>query len=76
MTAKSSHLKEQVAALQKALAQLAASQAEMDKLRQEELTAYVPNKADMELAGHISAHGRQLTPPRQSAAEREARGQS
>merc|ERR1719203_1392329 len=48
MTAKSSQLKEQVAALQKALAQLAASQAEMDKLRQEEHTAYVSNKADME----------------------------
>merc|ERR1719321_1202098 len=48
MTAKSSQLKKQVAALQKALAQLAASQAEMDKLRQEEHTAYVSNKADME----------------------------
>merc|ERR1719321_2191629 len=48
MTAKSSQLKKQVAALQNTLAQLASSQAEMDKLRQEEHTAYVSNKADME----------------------------
>ena len=52
MTAKSSHLKEQVAALQKALAQLTASQAEIGELRQEKRTAYVPNKADMEQAVH------------------------
>merc|ERR1719198_1651750 len=48
MSARSAQLKEEVAALQKALADLAASQAEMDKLRQEENTAFVANKAEME----------------------------
>jgi hypothetical protein len=48
MSAKSAQLKEQVAALQNALAEIAASQAEMDKLRQEEHAAYTSNKADME----------------------------
>ena len=48
MMAKSSQLKEHVAALQKALAEIAASQAEMGKLREEEHEAYVSNKADME----------------------------
>merc|ERR1719486_1891353 len=48
MTAKSAQLKSQVAALQKALAELAASQAEMDKLRQEEHATFVSDKADME----------------------------
>jgi cell division protein FtsB len=47
-TAKSAHLKEQVAALQNDLANIAKAQAEMDKLREEEHTAYVSNKADME----------------------------
>merc|ERR1719486_1251385 len=48
MTAKSAQLKSQVAALQKALAELAASQAEMDKLREEEHATFVSDKADME----------------------------
>merc|ERR1719152_417004 len=48
MSAKSAQLKEQVAALQKALAEIASSQAEMDKLRSEEHAAYTSNKADME----------------------------
>merc|ERR1719401_2681628 len=46
--ARSAQLKEEVAALQKALAELAASQAEMDKMRKEENTIYVKSKADME----------------------------
>jgi len=48
MTARSTTLKEEVAALQKALAKLAAAQAEMDKLRGEEHEAYLSNKDDME----------------------------
>ena len=52
MTAESLHLKVQVAALQKVLAQLQASLAELGELRQEKHTAYVPNKADMEQAVH------------------------
>jgi predicted nucleic acid-binding Zn-ribbon protein len=48
MSARSAQLKEEVAALQKALADLAASQAEMDKLRQKENEDYVANKAEME----------------------------
>merc|ERR1711994_174053 len=40
MSAASAKLKEEVAALQKALADLMSSQAEMDKLREEESTAY------------------------------------
>jgi len=48
MTARSTMLKGEVADLQKALSELAASQAEMDKLRGEENSAYVSNKADME----------------------------
>ena len=40
-------LRIEVAALQKQLAELAASQAEMDKLRREENAAFVKNKADM-----------------------------
>lgn len=46
--AKSSQLKEQVAALQKQLADLAASQAEMSKIRQEEKNLHRHNKAEME----------------------------
>merc|ERR1719277_475220 len=48
MTAKSAQLKEEVAELQKALAKLAASQAEMDKIRQEENEVYKANKAETE----------------------------
>jgi len=45
MNAKSAKLKEEVATLQKELSDLAASQAEMDKLRSEEHEAFVANKA-------------------------------
>merc|ERR1719261_938969 len=48
MTADSAKLKEEVAVLAKELADLAKSQQEMDKLREEEHTAYVKNKAEME----------------------------
>jgi len=48
MSADSAKLKEEVATLSKELADLATSQAEMDKLREEENTAYVKNKAEME----------------------------
>merc|ERR1719291_766899 len=48
MTAKSAQLKEQVAALQKALADIKASQAEMNSLRQKENKEFVSNKAEME----------------------------
>merc|ERR1719443_488233 len=48
MSARSAQLKEEAATLQKELAELAKAQAEMDKLREEEHSAYVPNKADME----------------------------
>jgi len=48
MTAKSAQLKEEVATLQKELAELAATQADMDKLRQEEKAAYDVNRPDME----------------------------
>merc|ERR1719395_468883 len=48
MTADSAKLKEEVAILSKELVDLAKSQAEMDKLREEENTAYVKNKAEME----------------------------
>merc|ERR550537_2166159 len=48
MTSRSAQLKEEVAGLQKALAELAASQSEMDKLMKEENTLYTANKADME----------------------------
>merc|ERR1712072_1631679 len=47
-SARSKQLKEQVAALAKALTDLAASRAEATKLRQEEHSAYVKNKADLE----------------------------
>merc|ERR1719436_447387 len=47
-SARSAQLKEEVAVLQKELAELAASQAEMDKLRQEENAVYVTEKADIE----------------------------
>jgi len=48
MSARSAHLKEQVAAVQKSLAELASSQAEMDKMRRDENAAFQKNKADME----------------------------
>merc|ERR1740129_1697050 len=48
MTANSARLKEEVAVLQQELADLASSQASMDKLRQEEHTAFVSDSADME----------------------------
>merc|ERR1712127_513119 len=48
MSARSAKLKEEVAALQKALADLMSSQAEMDKLRDEEKTAYTKNRAELE----------------------------
>merc|ERR1712187_780542 len=52
-SARSAQLKEEVARLQKELADLAASQAEMDKLRAQENADYKANRADMEqgLAG-------------------------
>jgi len=48
MTSRSTMLKGEVVDLQKALSELAASQAEMAKLRREDHAAYVSNKADME----------------------------
>jgi len=48
MTAKSKKLKEEVAILQKELAELAATQAEMDKIREEEHSQYVADKAEMD----------------------------
>jgi len=48
MAARSSQLKGEVAALEKALAELARAQLEMDKLRNEENSEYVSAKADME----------------------------
>lgn len=48
MTANSAKLKEEVAAIQKALADLASSQAELTKLRQSEKHEYDANKPEME----------------------------
>jgi len=48
MSADSAKLKEEVAVLSKELADLEKSQREMDTLREEENTAYVKNKAEME----------------------------
>merc|ERR1719384_806130 len=48
MTSRSAQLKTEVADLTKALSELAAAQAEMDKLRKEEHAAFSQNKADME----------------------------
>merc|ERR1719262_2041544 len=48
MTAKSKKLKEEVAILMKELAELEATQREMDKVREEEHTAYVFDKAEMD----------------------------
>merc|ERR1712039_891527 len=47
-SARSAQLKEEVARLQKELAELASAQAEMDKLRNQENTDYTKNRADME----------------------------
>jgi len=47
MTAKSAQLKEEVAVLQKELADIARAQAEMDKLRSEEKAAFEKNSAEM-----------------------------
>merc|ERR1719218_166503 len=48
MTARSAQLKEEVSALQKELAELAATQAEMDKLRAEEKAIFEKNKPELE----------------------------
>merc|ERR1719316_2115358 len=48
-SARSAKLKEEVAQLQKELVELAATQAEMDKLRQEENEIYKANRPEMEL---------------------------
>jgi chromosome segregation ATPase len=47
-TARNSQLKNEIAAAQKALAELAASQAQMDKIREEEKAQYDTNKPEME----------------------------
>jgi len=48
MTARSAQLKEEVAGLEKALSEIAASQASADKYRQEEHGVFTANKAEME----------------------------
>merc|ERR1711920_39422 len=48
MSARSAKLREEVAGLQKALADLASSQEEMDKLREEEGENYKKNRAELE----------------------------
>jgi len=48
MTANSAQLKEEIATLEAQLAKLAQSQAEMDRLRKEENTAYLQTRADQE----------------------------
>jgi len=48
LAAKSAQLKEEVSALENGLSKLAKSQAEMDKLRQEEKDAFAENKAVLE----------------------------
>merc|ERR1719218_294056 len=48
MTARSAQLKEEVSALQKELAELAATQAEMDKLRAEEKAVFDASKPELE----------------------------
>merc|ERR1719310_2206825 len=47
-SARSAQLKDEVAALQKQLAELAAHQAEMDKIRAEEHEVYTTNRAELE----------------------------
>merc|ERR1712099_30899 len=48
MSARSAQLKDEVATLQAELAKLAKAQANMDKIRQEEKSAYGENKAELE----------------------------
>merc|ERR1719356_1531205 len=48
LSARSAQAKEETSALQKGLAELAASQAEATKMRQDESAAFVKNRADME----------------------------
>jgi hypothetical protein len=48
MSARSAQLKEEIAALEKSLADVATTQAAMDKLRAEEHAQFLSNKADME----------------------------
>merc|ERR1719310_1773703 len=48
MSARSAQLKEEIAALEKGLADVATTQAAMDKLRSEEHSQFLANKADME----------------------------
>merc|ERR1740138_1611126 len=48
MSADSATLKEEVATLSKELSDLATSQAEMDKVREDEKAAFTTNKAEME----------------------------
>jgi hypothetical protein len=48
MSARSAQLKEEIAALEKGLADVATTQAAMDKLRAEEHAQFLSNKADME----------------------------
>merc|ERR1719378_999912 len=48
MSARSAQLKDEVAALQKELAALAATQAQMDKIRSEEKGIYETNRPEME----------------------------
>jgi lysophospholipid acyltransferase (LPLAT)-like uncharacterized protein len=48
MSSREAQLKKEVAATQKALADLASSQAEMDKMRAEEKAVYAKNKPEME----------------------------
>jgi len=48
MSTRSAKLREEVAGVQKTLADLASSQAEMDKLREEENVAYKKNKPELE----------------------------
>merc|ERR1719517_78629 len=48
LSARSAQAKEETAALQKGLTELAASQAEATKMRQDEIAAFAKNKADME----------------------------
>merc|ERR1719251_150151 len=50
MNAQSAQLKEEIASLQGALAKLAKTQAEMDKLRREENTAFTESKAKLSKA--------------------------
>jgi len=50
MSAKSTQLKDEVAALQSQLAKLAKSQADMDRIRQDEAATFAANKAELDKA--------------------------